>query len=171
MKKIMTLKMVLLLLAVAFLATGCSDDDPSGSLQPNIVEAAIAAGDFNTLVTAVDAADLVGALSEPGPFTVFAPTDAAFAALPAGTVDTLLEPANIGTLQDILLYHVVSGEYDASQVVALDSLDTLYGLDITIDVNGNVVLNAGTANPATILATDIQTSNGIIHVIDAVLIP
>ena len=174
MKKKTILKLAFFALAAVYLAvaTGCSDsDDPGRVLEPTIVEAAIASQDFNTLVAAVSAAGLVGTLDGPGPFTLFAPTDAAFAALPAGTVDTLLLPENIGTLQDILTYHVLSGGFDAARIVRQDAWTTLLGQDITVDVNGSVVLNAGTANPATIVTTDIQTRNGIIHVIDAVLIP
>jgi len=174
MKTKRILKLVLFTLAAIYLAaaTGCADsDDPARTLEPTIVEAAIAADDFNTLVAAVGAAGLVNTLNGPGPFTVFAPTDAAFEALPAGTVDTLLLPENIGLLQDILTYHVLSGGFDASRIVAEDSWTTLLGLDITVDVNGTVVLNAGSDNPATIVAQDIITRNGVIHVIDAVLIP
>ncbi len=167
-------KLVLFALAAIYLAaaTGCTDsDDPTSIVEPTIVDIAVASDDFNTLVAAVSAAGLVGTLNGPGPFTVFAPTDAAFDALPPGTVDTLLLPENIGLLQDILTYHVLSGGFDASRIVAQDSWTTLLGLDITVDVNGTVVLNAGTENPATITMTDIMARNGIIHVIDAVLIP
>jgi uncharacterized surface protein with fasciclin (FAS1) repeats len=131
----------------------------------NIVETAVEAGSFKTLVTAVQTARLVDALSETGPFTVFAPTDEAFAKLPAGTVESLLnDPAK---LADILKYHVVSGKVMASDVVGLSSATTLLGQNVNIEVqNGSVKIN-----DATVTATDIETSNGVIHVIDAVLLP
>jgi uncharacterized surface protein with fasciclin (FAS1) repeats len=139
----------------------------------DIVETASASDDFDTLVAAVTAAGLADALSAPnGPYTVFAPTDDAFAALPAGTVDALL--ADIPTLSSILTYHVLSGAYDSTAVVGWDGGSTpatLNGATIEVDANGNVVLNSGTANPATIVVVDVKTSNGIIHAIDAVLIP
>ena len=174
LKKVLVLKLVFFALAGVYLAiaTGCSDSvDPTREVEPTIVDIAVASDDFNTLVAAVGAAGLVDTLNGPGEFTVFAPTDAAFDALPPGTVDTLLDPANIGLLQDILTYHVLSGGFDASRIVAQDAWTTLLGLDITVDVNGTVVLNAGTDNPATIVQTDIFARNGVIHVIDAVLIP
>ena len=125
------------------------------------------------MVTAIGAAGLADALSAPnGPYTVFAPTDHAFAALPHGVLDGLL--ADIPTLTSILTYHVLSGVYDSTAVVGWDggtTPATLNGATIEVDVNGNVVLNASTANPANIIIVDVKTSNGIIHVIDAVLIP
>jgi uncharacterized surface protein with fasciclin (FAS1) repeats len=133
---------------------------------PTIVEIAVADGRFETLVAAVTAADLVETLSGEGPFTVFAPTDDAFAALPAGTVEALL--ADIPTLTDILLYHVVAGEVMAADVVGLESATTVQGSDISISVrDGNVFLN----DTVQVIITDIQASNGVIHVIDAVLLP
>ena len=139
----------------------------------DIVETASADDRFETLVAAVGAAGLADALSAPnGPYTVFAPTDDAFAALPEGTVGALL--ADIPTLTSILTYHVLSGVYDSTAVVGWDggtTPATLNGATIEVDVHGNVVLNAGTANPATIIIVDVKTSNGIIHAIDAVLIP
>ncbi len=133
-----------------------------------IVEIAVADGRFNTLVAAVTAAELVDTLNGEGPFTVFAPTDDAFAALPAGTLDSLLLPENKQALTDILLYHVVSGSVMASDVVGLSSAPTVLGKDITITVkDGNVFLNDTTQ----VIITDIEASNGVIHVIDAVLLP
>jgi len=133
-----------------------------------IVEIAVADGRFNTLVAAVTAAELVDTLNGEGPFTVFAPTDDAFAALPAGTLDSLLLPENKQALTDILLYHVVSGGVMASDVVGLSSAPTVLGKDITITVkDGNVFLNDTTQ----VIITDIEASNGVIHVIDAVLLP
>jgi uncharacterized surface protein with fasciclin (FAS1) repeats len=118
------------------------------------------------LVAAVEAAGLVDTLKSEGPFTVFAPTDEAFAALPEGTVEALL--ADIPTLTDILLYHVVAGKVMAADVVNLQSADTVQGqpVAITVDADGNVFVN-----DAQVIITDVEASNGVIHVIDAVLLP
>jgi len=133
-----------------------------------IVDIAIADGRFNTLVAAVTAAELADTLNGEGPFTVFAPTDDAFAALPAGTLDSLLLPENKQQLTDILLYHVVSGKVMAADVVGLSSTPTVLGKDITIKVeDGKVFLN----DTVQVIITDIEASNGVIHVIDAVLLP
>ncbi len=133
-----------------------------------IVDIAAADGRFNTLVAAVEAAGLAETLSGEGPFTVFAPTDDAFAALPAGTVESLLLPENKQALTDILLYHVASGKVMAADVVTLTSVPTLLGKDVTVTVkDGKVFLN----DTAEVIITDIEASNGVIHVIDAVLIP
>jgi peptide/nickel transport system substrate-binding protein len=131
-----------------------------------IVDVAVADGRFTTLVAAVTAADLVGTLSGEGPFTVFAPTDDAFAALPEGTLDALL--ADIPALTDILLYHVVAGYAPASKVVELDAATTVLGKNvaITIDEEGNVFVN-----DSQVIITDVMANNGVIHVIDAVLLP
>ncbi|MCB9396751.1 MAG: fasciclin domain-containing protein [Acidobacteria bacterium] len=133
--------------------------------ERNIVETAVAAGNFQTLVAAVTAADLAETLSSPGPFTVFAPTDEAFAQLPAGTVEALLN--DIPTLTDILLYHVVAGSVKADQVVTLTSANTVLGEPVSITVNSNGVF----VNDAQVIVTDILCSNGVIHVIDSVLLP
>ncbi|MBD2039770.1 fasciclin domain-containing protein [Microcoleus sp. FACHB-672] len=131
----------------------------------NIVETAINAGSFNTLVTAIKAADLVDTLNGAGPFTVFAPTDEAFAKLPEGTVEGLLK--DIPTLKKILTYHVVSGKVMASDVVKLDSATTVQGSDVKIDAsNGGVKVN-----DATVATADVAADNGVIHIIDTVLIP
>ncbi len=133
-----------------------------------IVDIAVADGRFTTLVAAVTAADLVETLSGEGPFTVFAPTDDAFAALPEGTLDSLLLPENKQQLTDILLYHVVSGKVMAADVVTLSSATTVLGKDVTITVkDGKVFLN----DTVEVIITDIEASNGVIHVIDAVLLP
>ena len=145
-----------------------ADEDAMMEEKNTIVDIAVADGRFNTLVAAVTAADLVETLSGEGPFTVFAPTDDAFAALPAGTLDSLLLPENKQALTDILLYHVVSGSVMASDVVGLSSAPTVLGKDITITVkDGNVYLN----DTIQVIITDIEASNGVIHVIDAVLLP
>ncbi|HRK90807.1 MAG TPA: fasciclin domain-containing protein [Anaerolineales bacterium] len=133
-----------------------------------IVDIAVADGRFTTLVAALQAAELVETLSGEGPFTVFAPTDDAFAALPAGTVEDLLKPENKQALTDILLYHVVSGKVMAADVVGLTSATTVLGKDLTITVtDGKVFLN----DTVEVIITDIEASNGVIHVIDAVLLP
>lgn len=133
-----------------------------------IVATAQGAGSFNTLVAAVQAADLVDTLNGPGPFTVFAPTDAAFAALPAGTLDNLLLPENREQLRAILTYHVVAGDVRAAQVSTMSSATTVNGAPIAIAVeNGSVRLNGS----ATVTQADIACSNGVIHVIDQVILP
>ena len=141
------------------------------SEKMDIVDTAVADGRFTTLVAAVQAAELVDTLKSEGPFTVFAPTDDAFAALPAGTLDSLLLPENKQQLTDILLYHVVPGKVMAADVVGLDgqSAETaLAGKSIAIKVNGDKVTLNDSVN---VIITDIETSNGVIHVIDAVLLP
>jgi transforming growth factor-beta-induced protein len=135
-------------------------------LPKDIVDAAVF-NKFNTLVAAVQAAGLVDTLKSEGPFTVFAPTDEAFAKLPAGTLDNLLKPANKKQLTDILLYHVVSGRVLAEDVVKLQRADTALGKPVTIKVqDGKVYIN-----DAQVILTDIKTTNGVIHVIDTVLLP
>lgn len=130
----------------------------------DIVDTAASAGSFNTLVTAVQAAGLVDTLKGPGPFTVFAPTDEAFAKLPAGTVDALLN--DIPKLKKILTYHVVSGKVLAADVVKLKSATTVQGSDVKIDASNGVKIN-----DAKVATPDIAADNGVIHVIDTVLIP
>jgi transforming growth factor-beta-induced protein len=131
----------------------------------NIVEVAAGAGTFNTLLAAAEAAGLAETLATGGPFTVFAPTDAAFAALPEGTIEALL--ADPAALANILLYHVVSGTVTSEQVVGLSSATSLQGSEIAIMIHDGKVM----VNGATVIATDIEASNGIIHVIDAVILP
>jgi uncharacterized surface protein with fasciclin (FAS1) repeats len=133
----------------------------------DIVDTAVSAGNFNTLAAALKAGNLVDALKGDGPFTVFAPTDAAFAALPEGTLENLLEPENRGTLQAILTYHVVPGAVAAEDVVKLDNATTLNGQRVGIEVSEDGVRVAG----ATVTTTDIRCKNGIIHVIDRVILP
>ena len=142
-----------------------SDDMSDDMAVGTIVDVAVEAGSFTTLVAAVDAAGLTPVLSGEGPFTVFAPTDEAFAALPAGTVEALL--ADPEALADILTYHVVAGEVFAADVVNLTSATTVQGQDVTIEVvDGNVFVDG-----AMVVTTDIATDNGVIHVIDAVILP
>lgn len=140
--------------------------NPRGDRYKNIVQVAREAGSFKTLLAAVEATDLVGVLSGQGqgPFTVFAPTDAAFAKLPPGTVESLLQ--NPEQLKKILLYHVVPGQYLAADVLASSSLPTVNGQSLTISNYGSPKVN-----DSGITATDIRARNGVIHVIDTVLIP
>ncbi|MDJ0925082.1 MAG: fasciclin domain-containing protein [Acidimicrobiia bacterium] len=134
-------------------------------MDETVVEVAIN-NSFTTLVTAVEAAGLVETLQGDGPFTVFAPTDDAFAALPEGTLDSLL--ADPEALAEVLTYHVVPGKVLAEDVVALSAATSVQGSDIAIEVvDGGVVLN-GSAN---VIATDVEASNGVVHVIDAVILP
>ena len=135
----------------------------------NIVETAIDAGSFDTLVAAVKAADLVKTLSSPGPFTVFAPTDEAFAKLPAGTIDALLKDKE--KLTSILTYHVVSGKVMANDVKTLSSAVTVQGQELSIDAKRWHLHRNVKVNGANVTKTDIECSNGVIHVIDKVLMP
>jgi uncharacterized surface protein with fasciclin (FAS1) repeats len=141
---------------------------PSAQAQTSdIVETAVGAGTFKTLAAALQAAGLVDTLKGAGPFTVFAPTDAAFAKLPAGTVASLLEPANLDSLRRILTSHVVAGTVLSSDVVKLSSAKTLSGYTVDIMVkNGQVSIDE-----ATVAKADVMASNGVIHVIDAVILP
>ncbi|HMD42018.1 MAG TPA: fasciclin domain-containing protein [Candidatus Acidoferrum sp.] len=133
----------------------------------DIVDTAVAAGSFKTLVAALQAAGLVDTLKSNGPFTVFAPTDEAFAKLPAGTVEDLLKPENKAKLVAILTYHVVPGKVLASEVTKIDSAKTVNGQSLAISVNDGTVM----VDNAKVVKTDILCSNGVIHVIDSVLLP
>lgn len=130
----------------------------------DIVETAVGAGSFNTLVEAVKAADLVDTLKSPGPFTVFAPTDEAFSKLPEGTLDSLLKDTS--KLKQILTYHVVSGKVMSSDVVKLNKATTVEGSDVKIDASNGVKIN-----DSTVVTPDVEADNGVIHVIDSVLMP
>ena len=135
--------------------------------EKDIVDTAVAAGQFKTLAAALGAAGLVDTLKGAGPFTVFAPTDDAFAKLPAGTVEELLKPENKGKLTAILTYHVVDGNVMAGDVVKLMEAKTLNGMMVKVKVNGDTVM----INDAAVTSADIAASNGVIHVIDSVLLP
>ena len=137
---------------------------PATAAEKDIVDTAVAAGNFTTLARALDAAGLVGTLKGPGPFTVFAPTDEAFAKLPPGTLAALL--ADKAKLTQVLTYHVVPGKVMASDVVKLDSARTVQGQAVRISTAGGVKVD-----DATVIRPDIQASNGVIHVIDAVILP
>jgi uncharacterized surface protein with fasciclin (FAS1) repeats len=148
------------------LAAAASSSSVSGAAGKDIVDTAVSAGSFKTLVAALKAAGLVDTLRGEGPFTVFAPTDEAFSKLPAGTVEVLLKPENIGKLQSILTYHVVSGKVMAGDVVTLKSAKTVNGQGITISTSDGVKVDG-----AKVVKTDIECSNGVIHVIDSVILP
>jgi uncharacterized surface protein with fasciclin (FAS1) repeats len=135
--------------------------------EKDIVDTAVGAGKFTTLAAALEAADLISTLKGEGPFTVFAPTDEAFAKLPEGTVENLLKPENRDQLTAILTYHVVAGEVYAADVVKLQAATTVNGSDITIAANDNGVR----IDNANVIKTDIGASNGVIHVIDTVILP
>jgi uncharacterized surface protein with fasciclin (FAS1) repeats len=166
--------------AAAAPATSSAAASPSPSASASesmasadIVDTAVAAGDFTTLTAALTAAGLVDTLKGPGPFTVFAPTDDAFAKLPAGTVDTLLKDPK-GDLTQILTYHVVPEKVMAADVVKLDGqkVKTVQGGELTIGVDGDkVTLTDATGNTVNVTMTDVEASNGVIHVIDGVLMP
>jgi uncharacterized surface protein with fasciclin (FAS1) repeats len=172
MNKIFALPSLVLTLVIA----GCGSADttePKGASEvtaPNtqdIVDTAVGAGSFKTLAAALEAADLVDTLKGTGPFTVFAPTDEAFAKLPTGTLDDLLKPENKGKLQAILTYHVVAGRVASDAVVELSSAKTVQGGDVQISQSDGSVM----VNQAKVVQVDIACSNGIIHVIDSVLLP
>lgn len=153
----------------------------AGQAKPagTIVDAAVSSKMHNTLVAAVKAADLVGVLSGPGPFTVFAPNDSAFAKLPAGTVETLVKPENKAALTKILTYHVVAGRVNAADVLAAiragggkAELTTVQGQKITARLNGSAVeLTDAMGGTARVVAADVAASNGVVHVTDAVSLP
>ena len=155
------LPLALLIAASGFAGTGMS------SSQPDIVDTAVAAGSFNTLAAALDAAGLVDALKGDGPFTVFAPTDEAFGKLPEGTVESLLKPENKDQLIAILTYHVVPGQLASGDVVASSSATTLQGDNVAFATDADGVK----VNDARVVQADVGASNGVIHVIDTVLLP
>jgi uncharacterized surface protein with fasciclin (FAS1) repeats len=161
MKKMLTFTSLAL---VAYLAAV----SPARAQQTrDIVDTAVAAGSFTTLAKALAAADLVGTLKGPGPFTVFAPTDEAFAKLPAGTLDNLLKPENKAMLVRVLTYHVLPGKVMAADVVKVSSAKAVGGEPLHIKVTGGTVM----VDNARVVKTDIVATNGVIHVIDHVLLP
>ena len=184
MKRVLILLMAaMLIVAVPFLVAACGDDEPepaetteateepmeeeTDAAMLDIVDTAVEAGDFTTLATALTEAGLVDTLKGEGPYTVFAPTDEAFEALPEGTVEALLEDPQ-GQLTDILTYHVVPGKVMSTDLSDGMTATTVNGEDVTITIaeDGTVMVN-----DATVVAADIEASNGVIHVIDTVLIP
>ena len=139
----------------------------AAAAEKDIVDTAVEAGSFKTLAAALKAADLIETLKGKGPFTVFAPTDEAFAKLPEGTVETLLKPENKAKLAAILTYHVVAGKVEAKDAVKLKSAKTVNGASFMIKVSDAGVM----VDKAKVVKTDIQCTNGVIHVIDAVILP
>lgn len=161
-KRTARLMIALIACSVAFSVSAMAGS--CGSQQKDIVDTAVEAGDFNTLVAALQAAGLVEVLKGDGPFTVFAPTDEAFAKLPEGTLEVLLEDKE--ALTAILTYHVVPGKVLAADAVQLDSAKTVQGQEVRIDASSGVKID-----DANVIATDLIASNGVIHVIDTVIIP
>lgn len=155
------------LVATSFLLVASAFAGNHGKKKADIVDTAVAAGDFTTLAAALQAGGLVDTLKSDGPFTVFAPTDAAFAKLPAGTVESLLLPENKDQLVEILTYHVVAGKVKAADVVTLTSAKTVNGASVAIRVENGTVF----VNDSQVIATDIWASNGVIHVVDTVILP
>lgn len=144
-----------------------TSSNKANAAQGDIIDVAVSAGQFNTLAAALEAADLVTTLQGDGPFTVFAPTDEAFAALPDGTVESLLKPENRDQLVSILTYHVVAGKVMAADVVKLSEAPTVNGSDVAIKVeDGSVIIN-----DATVVAADVEATNGVIHVVNKVILP
>ena len=154
-------------IVAAMAITGAAAHMNAAASGKDIVDTAVAAGSFKTLAKALHAADLVETLQGEGPFTVFAPTDEAFAKLPAGTLESLLKPENKAKLQRILTYHVVAGKVMAADVAKTQSAKAVSGDVITIATRGGTVA----VDNATVVKTDILASNGVIHVIDAVMLP
>jgi uncharacterized surface protein with fasciclin (FAS1) repeats len=154
---------------IAFVASNADAGSPmkTKAATVDIVDTAVAAGQFKTLAAALTAAGLVDTLKGTGPFTVFAPTDAAFAKLPAGTVENLLKPENKDQLIQVLTYHVVAGKVPSDKVVTLTSAKTVQGGSVAISVKDGAVK----VDNANVVAVDVAASNGVIHVIDSVLLP
>jgi uncharacterized surface protein with fasciclin (FAS1) repeats len=165
MKIVYRLMVFIVLLSIPTLGVAGSHDKSKAS--KDIVDTAVEAGSFGTLVAAVQAADLVETLKGTGPFTVFAPTDEAFAKLPEGTVENLLKPENKEKLQSILTYHVVPGKVMAKDAVSLTSAKTVNGKDFKITKSGDDLM----IDNAKVIKTDIMATNGVIHVIDQVIMP
>jgi len=157
----------LVVLAVLSVSSVRAADTCPAAAKKDIVDTAVAAGSFKTLAAALGAGGLVETLKSKGPFTVFAPTDEAFAKLPKGTVEDLLKPENKAKLVKILTYHVVAGKVMAADVVKLSSAKTVEGSEVKITVKGGKVK----VDEANVVKTDIATSNGVIHVIDSVILP
>ena len=166
-KKSLLIKYVTLSLLLLNVAHAGHHEGGHSNMSSSIVELAAGNDDLSTLVAAVKAAGLVGVLSSDGPYTVFAPTNAAFAKLPEGTVESLLKSENKDQLTAILTYHVVSGKVKAADVVKLDSAKTVEGSSITITTTDMGVK----VDAANVIMTDIAASNGVVHVIDSVLLP
>jgi uncharacterized surface protein with fasciclin (FAS1) repeats len=172
MKTMLVLPSLLLSFVVAGCGAGNSAEpqtaaETTAPSTQDLVDTAVGAGSFKTLAAALQAADLVDTLKGAGPFTVFAPTDEAFAKLPAGTVDDLLKPENKEKLQAILTYHVVAGQVGSGEVAGMSSAKTVQGGELKISTDAGGVM----VNDAKVVQVDIACSNGVIHVIDSVLLP
>jgi uncharacterized surface protein with fasciclin (FAS1) repeats len=168
MKRVTFVLSLAAVVGLVAIATGfAAEGKAKRKMGKDIVDTAVAAGNFKTLATALTAADLVETLKGKGPFTVFAPTDEAFAKLPKGTVEDLLKPENKEKLAGILTYHVVAGRVMAADVVKLTEATTVQGSKVSIKVTDGKV----TVDAANVVKTDIGCSNGVIHVIDAVILP
>lgn len=163
-KSVVSMLVAVVMLAAGSIYAGAESHEDS---QKDIVDTAVSAGSFNTLAAALEAAGLVETLKGEGPYTVFAPTDEAFAKLPAGTVEMLLLPENKDKLVAILTYHVVPGKVTSAEVVKLDSAKTVNGADVAIKTEDGKVM----VDNATVVKADVMASNGVIHVIDAVILP
>ncbi len=158
-----------LVLVLAFGAAACGgDDESSDSDAVDIVDTAVAAGSFETLASLLESAGLVDTLKGEGPYTVFAPTDDAFAKLPQETLDSLADPANAAELEEILLYHVAEGDVPSSDLSDGQEIETLQGGSVTIGIGDDGTV---TVQSATVTQPDVEASNGVIHVIDTVLLP
>ncbi|WOJ95968.1 fasciclin domain-containing protein [Congregibacter brevis] len=167
MKTLQKIQFAMLLMVISVFAQASHHEGGHDMPKQNIVEIAAGNDDFSTLVAAVKAAGLVDVLVGEGPFTVFAPTNAAFAKLPAGTVETLLKPENKDQLVAVLTYHVVAGKVMAADVVTLDSAITVQGESVSISASDAGVM----VDEATVVMTDLEATNGVIHVIDTVILP
>ncbi|MFK8041493.1 fasciclin domain-containing protein [Congregibacter sp.] len=167
MKTLQKIQFAMLLMVTSVFAQAAHHEGGHDMPTQNIVEIAAGNDDFSTLVAAVKAAGLVDVLVGEGPFTVFAPTNAAFAKLPAGTVETLLKPENKDQLVAVLTYHVVAGKVMAADVVTLDSAVTVQGESVSISATDAGVM----VDAATVVMTDLEATNGVIHVIDTVILP
>jgi len=154
-------------LLIPFAVAACAGQQEAAAPQQDIVDTAVSAGQFNTLVAAVKEAELVDTLKSKGPFTVFAPSDEAFAKLPAGTVENLLKPENKDQLIAVLTYHVVPGKIMSSDIAGQKAnVKTVQGSELAVDATDGVMVDN-----AMVVAADIEASNGVIHVIDAVVLP
>lgn len=163
----MNRKTLLTLFAGLLAATSAFAAPAADGMKHDIVDTAVAAGSFKTLAAALQAAGLIDTLKGAGPFTVFAPTDEAFAKLPAGTVESLLKPENKAKLTAILTYHVVPGKVMAKQAMKLKSAKTVNGKALTLKVTGGALM----VDKAKVAKADIECTNGVIHVIDTVVLP
>ena len=167
LRSMQTMLKTLVIAQLAFAGSNAIAGGHADKAPKDIVDTAVSAGQFSTLAAALEAADLIATLKSDGPFTVFAPTDAAFAKLPEGTVENLLKPENRDQLIAVLTYHVVAGKVEAADVVTLESATTVNGADVTITVANDGVQ----VDDANVIMTDIGASNGVIHVIDTVILP